>query len=510
LGLRAIHLPISGLISIAAAAAHAQAVTDAPVAAGRTLEIVPTISLSETLTDNSRLSSTNRQADLITVVAPGLHVSSSGGRIKGFLDYSLQGLIYARHSANNEVQNSLNAAATAEAIEDWAFVDVRANVSQQAISAFGTQSADPHLVNDNRTEVATYLVSPYVHGRLSDIAAYDARLTYSSTRSNASEASDVTTSESSIRLAGPGTASKLGWAADASHQVFRFSEGRRNENDRLRLQLNWAIDPQLRAYVTGGREANNFVSFDKKSYTTRGGGIDWFPSERTSVSASAERRFFGNSHTFIFGHRTPRTVWSYVDSRDVSTGFGRPTLGSQGTIYDLLFIQFASLQPDPVLRAQLVNNFLQANNIPPTALLPSGSLVSAATLERRQELSFAILALRDTFTWAASQGEARRLDTLAAVNDDFANANLVTQRGLSFTWAHRLTPQSSLNLFTSVARTSGTVASPSTTLSTLNVTWTQRIGPRSAVTLGARHQTFKSPSAPYNESALTANLTYRI
>jgi uncharacterized protein (PEP-CTERM system associated) len=162
------------------------------------------------------------------------------------------------------------------------------------------------------------------------------------------------------------------------------------------------------------------------------------------------------------------------------------------------------------LRAELVNGFLQANGIPPSAQLPTGSLASASTLERRQEFSFAILGIRDTVTLVALQTETRRLDTVVAIDDDFANSNVVQQRGVTTTWSHRLTPQSALNLVASYVRTRGSINSPTTNLHTIGLNWSSQLGPRSSVVLGARHAIFKDVVAPYTESALIAFLNYRL
>src|SRR5881628_2392215 len=88
----------AGMLAVAVTGAHAQTAAEAQGPPGRTLSIVPRLSITETLTDNSRLVTADRQSDLITQIAPGLRITSSGGRVKGFLDYSLNGLIYARNS----------------------------------------------------------------------------------------------------------------------------------------------------------------------------------------------------------------------------------------------------------------------------------------------------------------------------------------------------------------------------------------------------------------------------
>ena len=495
------------MLALAATGLHAQTATPPEGAGGRTFSVVPSLSITETLTDNSRLVNVGQQSDLITQITPSLRISSTGGRVKGFLNYSLNGLAYARHSQGSNFQNSLNALANVEAIENWAFLDASANISQQSISAFGTQSTDPNLVNGNRTEVRTYNLSPYVRGRLADLASYEARLTHTGTSNSSTAASNSSTDEAKLRLGGDSPLRVLSWSADATRQVIDYTAGRRTEDNSVRGELHFAVDPQLQLTLIDGRESNDYVSLDKQSHNTPGWGFDWKPTERTRISAQREQRFFGNSHSYLFEHRTPRSVWTYRNTRDIATGFGQPTAGSLGTAYDLFFTQFASQQPDPVLRATLVNNFLQANGIAPTTPVFGGSLASAVMLQRRQELSFALLGIRDTVTFTASQSDARRLDTVVVVADDFANGNNLRQRGFSVNLAHRLTPMAALNLIASMDRTGGSTAAQSTKLRSISLAWSGRLGPHSSGSMGARHSVFDSPTNPYKETALTAGLT---
>ena len=58
-----------------------------------------------------------------------------------------------------------------------AFIDASASITQENISALGQRSADPALVNANRTEVASARVSPYLRGTLASLVDYEARLT---------------------------------------------------------------------------------------------------------------------------------------------------------------------------------------------------------------------------------------------------------------------------------------------------------------------------------------------
>jgi uncharacterized protein (PEP-CTERM system associated) len=184
-------------------------------------------------------------------------------------------------------------------------------------------------------------------------------------------------------------------------------------------------------------------------------------------------------------------------------------LGSRGATFDLFFTQFASIQPDPILRAQLVSEFLQANGISPDAQISGGTVASAPILERRQELTFAIQGIRDTFTLAAGQSESQNQNALVLVTDDFANGNIVKDRSFSAGWSHRLSPLSALNLIASIHRTTGSVGSQSTKLRSMELFWSGQPGPSTFLVIGGRHSNFDSPSSPYSESAVTATLSFR-
>jgi uncharacterized protein (PEP-CTERM system associated) len=273
--------------------------------------------------------------------------------------------------------------------------------------------------------------------------------------------------------------------------------------------LHFTLDPQLRLSLIEGVEASNVSTVDKETHSTPGVGIEWSPTERTRLSGQYEKRIFGSSHSLSFEHRTPRTVWRYSDTQDVQTGFGQPAAGQVGTAYDLFFAQFASVQPDPILRAAIVDQFLRANGIAPTARVFSGSLASAPTKQRRQDLSAAYVGIRDTVTVAGSQTRGVRIDPLSTAVDDFANNNIVRQRGVSISVAHRTTPVAALNLIASIDRTSGNEASQASTLRSVRLYWTDLFGPRGDYSLGIRHSRFGSTANPYTETGVTATLGLR-
>jgi uncharacterized protein (PEP-CTERM system associated) len=497
-------LPASSPGVGAVAAAESSAASGAGTA-GRSLTIDPRLSLTETYTDNVRLSNANKQSDFVTEVSPGIRVSSRGARLRGYLDYSLRSFYYANDSAqgsgSSRIQNRLNAAGTFEAIEDRAFLDVSATVGQQPISAFGTQSFDNGNVNANRTEVANYRISPYLRGRMGGIGTYEARYDWTTVRSDAAQASNLTTGNSILRLISDRSGRSLAWTLDASRQETSYRLGRDIEADRINGRLIYPLNTQLDVSLLAGWESNNYVTLVKESHATGGIGMNWRPSPTTRLSVDVERRFFGQAHTVIFDHRTPLTGWTFRDIKQATvsaTGLGT---GSLGSLYDLLYDQFATAQPDPSLRAQAVDNFLRANGLDPNSRVNTGFLASGALVQRNQSLSFVLRGVRNVLTLSATRIESERLNTVVTGNDDLSRAGAVRQQGLVASLSHRLTPITTVNFTASRQLTDSIGGFPGSNLRLLNANVSTRLGVRTYGTLGVRHVVF-SGSTPYTENAV--------
>lgn len=496
---RARALLVPTLLALAPCVAGAQ---DGGSGAKRTWSIEPSVSLRETFTDNQRLQ-TVKESDAITEASAGVRVTGSSGALRGFLDYTLTGSVYARHNDANEFRHFLSAAGTAEVIEGQGFVDLRASYTQQALSAFGSQSTDPGLSSSNRHDVGSLSISPYLRGLLGGVLRYEARLSAETTRAKGTDASDVDNGAASLHLDSGTSTSVLGWSADASHTVADYRAGRRTFDSRVRAAVTYLVTRELKVGLTGGTERTDILTQNGESNATWGAQLEWTPSERTSLAANAEKRFFGTAHSLRFAHRTPNTAWTLSDSRDISTNSSQGN-ASFGSAYDLFFRQFASAEPDAVKRDVLVRNYLQTNGINPNATVIGGFLASAATLQRTQSLSVALVGVRNTVTLQASASHSERADKVTTALDDLSNVRDVRQRGVSIDWAHRLTAQSSLGVAASYQRSDSDSSAQQTTLKAITATWTSTLGPKSTLSAGARHAVFDSTSAPYDENALYA------
>lgn len=493
------------LMGVGAASAQTSE-TDRPSQSGRSFSITPRVSTALTATDNATLSSNDKRSDVFAQVNPGVGMVSNGGRIRGSIDYSLNGFLYADVSERNQVQHDLSALLVAEAIENWAFVDFNASVSQQVISPFGSQSFNPGGKRANQTQVATYSISPYLKGRLLGEVAYEARIRLSASRTDAAVVPDGRTTDALLRLSGETALTALAWSGELTRQQDKFSLSQEKTMDRLSGRLIYALSPQFSVSVLGGYESSDYLQAERRGKGTYGAGVSWQPTSRTKLTAEQESRLFADTYSVSMEHRMRRMVLRYGAGRDLSTAANQSTR-TVVSAYDLYFAQFASLEPDPIKRQSLVNGFLSANGINPSSTVGGGFLNSGISLQQRQELSLGLLGRRSSLTLFASRTDSRQLDNLSQSAGALAGVDDVRQTAYSINLAHRLTPISTVSLLLSEQKTIGDRDRQFSTLRQVNLGWSSKLGSLTSVSLIARHATYDSPSEPYDETALTGTLS---
>jgi len=492
--------------------------------------ITPSIGILETLTDNVFLTSTNKKSDLVTAVTPGISIYGKGGRASLNLNYSFSQQFYARHysdterltgssSASNNHQNSLSAIGTLEAIDNWLFIDATGTISQQYLSAFGPVSPSNANVNRNQTETSNFSVSPYIKG--SFLSSTEYLLRYRAAISNADAASnqgDLKTSEWLGKISGNTRWTALGWVVDASSLSNDYTVGRDYEDTRYQLGLNYRFNPQLRVSAFAGQESQNYVSVSQETHTTHGFGFVWTPGPRTELSATKNNRFFGNGYDINFRHRMARSLITYTASRNIS--FQPPGVGStgQGSNYDAYYAIIAANNPGASpdsIRSQ-VSQVLQGRGVPADGTVVNGYLTNRPSLQEVQQISFALLGVRNTVTLNANETKQQPLGVVNGVTDDYSRSNEITQRGFGIVWGHQLSGLSSLSLSLNQSRSISQRAGQSDTktqgayllLSTI-------VGPKTNASVGARHVVSDGgvTSSPgigsgYTESAVTGSLSY--
>lgn len=486
----------------------------AQVPAGqRTLSVQPSLSVTQTFTNNVRLASADPASDSVTRLTAGVGLLGQTGQVRGYLDYSLSGLVHARNGGLNAFQNALRAAFTADLVENRMRMDTSASISQSARSAFLAQPDASGTPLDNTSEVRSLSVNPSFRGPLGAGLRYTAALGYTITDASKSSNGDSSGTTAAVHLE-PSTQTRLSWSVDASRQTSAYKAGRSTAADRLFGTLKLRLDDQdLQLSTRAGVELSDLASARRQRYETWGLGAVWAPSPRTRLVADLEQRFFGKTHTLSLEHRTPLTVWRLSDSRSLSTGLLTGDLqaggSGRGTAFDLFFAQFASVEPDPVKRIDLVNSFLRNSGIDPTAGADPGFLRSAATLQDRQELSVAMRGVRSSAVLVLTRSKTRRVDDAPSVIDDLQNATEVRLQRYALDLSQRLTPTTSVTLALNTLHGSGTRAGQSNRQRQASVQYAARLSAESDAILGARRTLYVTGPAAYAQSALFATYSLR-
>jgi uncharacterized protein (PEP-CTERM system associated) len=196
-------------------------------------------------------------------------------------------------------------------------------------------------------------------------------------------------------------------------------------------------------------------------------------------------------------------VWRYADTQDIATTPTQSGLGSLGSVYDIFFSQFESVEPDPIKRASLVDAYLLANGLNPRASVIGGFLTSALTVQRRQSLSLALLGLRSSVTLLATRTLTSRLDTISTALDDLSRTSELQQQGFNVILSHRLTPQNSVTASLSTQNTADSAGATDNNLASGSIGWSSRLGQRSSASVNVRRAVQSSRTAPYDETAIT-------
>lgn len=468
--------------------------------------IEPRVFLTQTYSDNYLLTTTNRQSEWVTEIGAGVTAVFNMPRLKGSLDYALSGLYHARGVAENERNQDLRGRMLLDAWNNTAFVEVDGAIADERVSAFGTQTVNGNNPV-NRSETRRFRVSPFLRGLLDDAYEYELRYTLLTQSTDVAGRPDLDERGWNGRIASAEGLSRLGWELSTSTRETDYNIGAEPTEYRDLLALvRYDLSPTLRVYVQGGREQNNLLTPDNESYTTHTLGADWRPVERARIAVSRSKRFFGNGHSLQMEYQMRRVLLRFTDERDFTTGrIG----GDEGSLAGFLDDLYRQQQPDPVLRAQLVQAELQRLGLSGDLTTIPAYLTSSAAVERNQQVAMVVLTARGAVTFTIERSTARRLDTGGIRGDDFDLSDEIRQKGWSVSYAHRLTPRTSLGLSYQRRDATGQFnSSLDTRVQSAAIGLTTRLGWRSTGSLQLRHTQYDSTS-PYRENSIEAALVHR-
>lgn len=452
----------------------------------------------------------------LLTVSPGIVYRRDAEGLRLNLDYRLNlqeswRLMQGPRAATNNLQSSLNWQSDNEAFR----LQASAGIGQQRQSAFGVQRVDDRgLGLGNQGELYQLSLSPSATLRLGGVARAEFSHRASVSNQKNSVLGDTRSHSTEVAVRTEGGRSTVGLVLSSARSDPK--QGLASRTERALVDTRWKpdVDWQFGAYA--GRERSNVAAFGTtlgagtatstvlRSGSTVGGSVLWSPGPRTRVSLQADDRVFGRTYAWSAEHRLARSSVRFGQSRSL-TEPGLVGGAGSGTQYDLLFTQYASVEPDPVKRDALVRQTLDQQGLALDAPARTGLLSNRSTLSQQSSLGASWQTQRTTWLASVTRTHSRALATnvpAGSVPDDFTLSNQVLQSSASLSTAYRLTPSSGLNAVVTWQRSQGDLAGLSTDLKSLTLGWSVRLGARQTLSLNARHARFSSARFPYDENAV--------
>jgi len=479
----------------------------------------PTLTLRETYSDNIRLAPTgNEQSSFVTEVMPGFAVNGLGRRSQFQATYQARGVTYSNDVGSSNLQNYLNARGTAQLVDDLLFIDGTANITNLSTSPYGPQAINSSYAINNRSEVRTYSISPYVRQRYGSVAQAEARYTHQGLSSDTPGFSNYNSDLLNL-FVNSGEAFRLvSWDVTASRRHSSYSSLNSVDNDYLNGVLRYKLTDQLSLTGSAGYERYTYQSInDGPRGASWSVGFDWRPSSRTSLAATAGRRFFGDTYSLNGIHRSRYTTWNVSYNEDITTT--QQQLVDSGSISTTAFLDqvFSATIADPTARAQAVEAFIRATNLPATLANPNAGLSNRFFLQKRLQGSVALNTGKSTVLVSVyntlrrpQTGVSDNVGLLTASNQLFIDES--RQRGVSGLWNLRLTPSTSMNLNARYYRTTSLLSNRTDDNTLVTLGLSHQLSPKTTGTVELRRYqgSYSQTGTDFRENAISAYLTMRL
>ena len=491
-------------------------------------KITPTLNLLETYTDNVTLASRgNEISDFITQINPGVSLTGTGARLKVNLNYTMQNLFYANQNNQNTTMHQLSAGAKATLIKNFFFLDSTANISQQIISLQGPLTTNNENITNNRTNVKTYSISPYILHNFSNFATTQARYTHNAVYTDVGGLSGSQSDTILLSLTSGSAFRKLGWGLNYNKQKIDGlgtlgTLGTLNtsiESEQYMGNLRYRVSSKFSLTGTSGYQKFSYTSIIGQSagsfWTT---GFIWTPSERTNITANTGKAFFGTTYTLMASHHTRRSNWNLSYNQNITTTRDQFMIPATTNTANFLNQLWTSNIPDPVMRQQTVDAFIRNNGLSASIFNPINILTNQFFLQKRLQATVALSGTKNTLVFSMFH-MLQEAQTLGNANSALSGANNFTlnnntkQIGGNALWSHQISPRTSANVSAMYIKSNILDTGQEDETKTFTAGLTKLIRPKLNGAVNFRHVERTSNTiqdgAAYRENAIIASLSMR-
>jgi uncharacterized protein (PEP-CTERM system associated) len=484
-------------------------------AIAQTWRVDPAFGVESTFTNNVNLSpGSERKADWVNALTPSVRFTEVGAHSRITGTVSVPVLLYLRTPhENNYVAPIANVLGRFEVVDRLFYIDGLIDVSQRYASAFAAHPADLATATDNRYTSQLYRISPFLQQTLPNDMDYELRQSSLWTNGNASGGLNerAYTNEVSGHLAKRPV--PFGWSLEFDRIDTDFKESDNSELlENSRVRGIYQATPTLLVSASAGYEDNHFVA-TRESGPIYGVGMRWHPSERTSIDADWEHRFFGSSYHVVAGHRSPLSIASIQAMRDLTTFPQQLAQFPAGvSVSGLLDTLFQSRFPDPFQRQSLVDQIIRDRGLPSTLTTPIAIFAERVTVLESLAANLGLLGARNSVLFTAYRQRSRPVAPadLAELSSLLLQQLDQTQVGANAVWSHQLGSRMTLSVGVDWSRTSsnGEVNAVSRQYA-LRTDLSTALSPLTTLHAGVRYQNFRTDVfSSFQELAAVVGVTH--
>jgi uncharacterized protein (PEP-CTERM system associated) len=480
------------------------------------VEIIPSLALEETYTDNVSLAPDSlKQSEWITVVIPAIAISADGARAHLDVNYAPEANFYARSHESNQIYQRLEAYGDVELARQLLFIDARANIDQYNVGLQGPITTTNVNTTGNLSTVKTFLASPYLRYELGSNIQGEARFTHTLVDSDTPQTlSSSVAGRAELRL-NSGSASKLvTWDIAYSRETIDYELQQDLFTETIIANVRRLITSNVGVLAKAGYEHYESGAIEPATEGPAWGlGFEWTPTPRTRLAFVAGERLKDRAYFLDFSHRTRRTVWSASYKEEVTTSrtqFVIPITQSTAGYLDTLFLpQFA----DPAARQKAVDDFIARAGLPPSLSAPINFFSTDLFLSRRWHLTATGLGVRNVIIASVFDETRERLtgDLSTLGTGDFALSNNIKQTGTTLNWNWQITAQDAWNVSATYTLNQFQDIETVDHFLVFDVGYNRRLQPRISGSLNYRRQELNpEQGVGYKENAVIAAVTMRL
>ncbi len=483
--------------------------------------VTPSLSLTETFTDNVALQSdANKRSQWVTEATPGIALYGRNSRVQLSARASASFFQYSNSKPSGTRRNNgqYDANGRVKVVDELLYVDATARGNARSISAFGL-GEENRFSNENSTDVSSWSVSPYLTRRFGNIAVAMLRYTHEETKAADSRFGNSSSDGAAFTLGSGRAWRDIGWTLRYTREDLETDRFGSTSSENALLGLSYAVHRTLRLTATGG--------YDSYDYEAAGGantagpswsvGYAWRPSARTSVDMSVGRHFLGNTGSLAASHRSRNTVWRLTYSDGV-TNTRQQFSGLQGVDTTLLLDSlFAQSIPDPLARRQAIEEYLLATGLPLSTAQEVNYLSNRYFRQKQARASFAfnkrahgsVVSLFVNEREALSTGEADAGllgSSLFTLNDN------VRQAGASAAHSYRIDARTSATATLTATRNLSLTTNVERDQQSLRLGLSRRFSRKLLGSVELRHRRGDRglSGAGYTENAVSATLSAQL